>query len=97
PSLADLLFIATLAACLAAGSRMVSADGDPARHVTVGGHILDSRSIPHTDVFSYTMAGQPFVPYEWLAEVWSALSYRLAGPAGLALLHAAVIALTFGV
>ena len=47
------------------------------------------------DVFSFTMLGQPFVPYEWLAELASAASYRALGLAGPLLLHGAVIALTF--
>ncbi len=97
PSLGDLVFLAVLAAALGGGSRMLSADGDPGRHLTVGKHIVESRSIPDRDIFSHTMAGQPFVPYEWLSEVLSALSYQAAGPAGPVLLHGALIAATFAV
>jgi hypothetical protein len=74
---------------------MLSADGDAARHLTVGSYILDTGGIPREDVFSYTMSGAPFVPYEWLAEVASALSYRWAGLAGPVALHGIVIGLTF--
>ncbi|MGH2350621.1 MAG: hypothetical protein ACRDJN_03285, partial [Chloroflexota bacterium] len=97
PSLADLLLLGCVLVALWGGSVMLSADGDPARHLTVGEHILASGAIPHADVFSHTMAGQPFVPYEWLAEVASALSYRLAGLAGPVLLHGMAIGLSFAV
>lgn len=76
---------------------MLSADGDPGRHLVVGEYILASRSILDQDVFSHTMAGQRFVPYEWLAEVASALTYRWAGPAGPAILHGTAIGLALAV
>src|SRR5262249_28568140 len=97
PSFADLIFLVCLLGALRSGATMLSADGDPARHLAVGEHILATRSIPRQDLFSYTMAGRPFVPYEWLAEAASAASYRLAGLAGPVILHAGVIAMTFAV
>jgi len=95
PSLADVLFLAILLITLRSGSRMLSGDGDAARHLVVGEQILRHGAIPRVDLFSHTMAGAPFVPYEWLAEVSSALAYRLAGLAGTVLLHGAAIAATF--
>src|SRR5688572_27396197 len=74
---------------------MISSDGDPGRHLAVGGHILHSGAIPREDLFSHTMAGTAFVPYEWLAEVASALSYHWMGWAGPVLLHGAAIGLSF--
>lgn len=61
-------------------------DGDVGRHVRVGRHILDTGTIPRVDLFSHTMAGRPFVPYEWLSEVAFAVADRLAGLAGVAAL-----------
>ncbi len=94
PSLADVLFLATLLITLRGGSRMISGDGDAARHLVVGEQILRHGAIPRVDLFSHTMAGAPFVPYEWLAEVSSALAFHLAGLAGTVLLHGAAIAAT---
>ena len=74
---------------------MISADGKAARHLTVGEYILATRSVPGQDLFADAMAGTPFVPYEWLAEVASAASYRLAGLAGPVLLHGTAIGVTF--
>jgi hypothetical protein len=96
PSGADGAFLACLLGLLAGGSARLSEDGDAARHLTVGELILRS-GIPGHDVFSHTMAGRPFVPYEWLAEVASAAAYRVAGLGGTLLLHGAVVALAFAV
>jgi hypothetical protein len=95
PSLTDMIFVLCLAAVARAGAYFVSADGDAARHLTVGENMLSTGRLLREDVFSFTMFGQPFVAYEWLAEVASAASYRVLGLAGPVLLHGAIIALTF--
>ena len=69
-------------------------DGDVSWHIATGQWILDHRAIPHADPFSFTWAGQPWVPIEWLAEVIMATAYRVAGYSGIAALAtAALIAL----
>ena len=69
-------------------------DGDVSWHIATGQWILDHRAIPHTDPFSFTWAGKPWVPIEWLAEVLFAGAYTLAGYGGVAaLVTAALIAL----
>jgi hypothetical protein len=97
PSGADVAFITCLLGLLSGGSARLSEDGDAARHLTVGELILRSGRIPDRDVFSHTMSGKPFVPYEWLAEVASAVAYRGAGLGGTLLLHGTVVAVTFAV
>jgi hypothetical protein len=95
PAVGDFVLICCLVVAVLAGRVMISADGDPSRHQVVGEMILRTGAIPRVDVFSHTMAGEPFVPYEWLAEVASAAAYRVAGWAGPVLLHGAAIGLTF--
>ena len=95
PSFPDVFFVACLALALVTGSRMVNGDGDPARHLTVGGYILSSGHVPTDNVFSYTRAGEPLLPYEWLARVAAAASHRLAGLGGVVLLHGLAIGLAF--
>jgi hypothetical protein len=69
-------------------------DGDVSWHIATGQWILDHWAIPHTDPFSFTWFGKPWVPIEWLAEVIYALAYRVAGYAGVAaLVTAALMAL----
>ncbi|HEY8216643.1 MAG TPA: hypothetical protein VIH82_05885 [Acidimicrobiia bacterium] len=48
-------------------------------HLRTGGLILD-HGIPHSDVFSYTASGHPWVAQSWLAEVLYAGLDRAAGP-----------------
>jgi hypothetical protein len=95
PSLADLTFVGVFLLVLWLGQFVISRDGDLGWHIATGQIILDTGSIPTQDLFSYTMRGQPFVPHEWLAEVIFALSYRLAGFDGVALVVAGVIGATF--
>jgi hypothetical protein len=66
-------------------------DGDVSWHLAAGQWILDHRTLPHTDPFSFTWAGQPWVPFEWLSEALLAGSYRLAGYSGVAALATAAI------
>lgn len=97
PSLSAVIFLFCLAFYLAGAPEILSADGDAARHRLTGEYILATGAVPTTDVFSHTMAGQPFVAKEWLAEVLSALAYRGLGWGGVLLLHATVVGVAFGV
>ena len=75
-------------------SQTIFNDGDVSWHIATGQWILDHRTIPHTDPFSFTWFGKPWVPIEWLAEVIYAAAYRLAGYGGVAaLVTAALMAL----
>lgn len=48
-------------------------------HLRTGQLILEEGRIPHTDPFSYTAEGRPWVTHEWLAEVLFHLLHRLGG------------------
>jgi hypothetical protein len=91
--------IATLVAVLLIPAALGSSatifnDGDVSWHIATGQWILDHRAIPRTDPFSFTWAGKPWVPIEWLAEVIMAAAYRLGGYSGIAaLVTAALMAL----
>src|SRR4051812_39210433 len=81
---------------LFAGNRLL-ADPDTLWQVTVGQWIIDHRAVPETDVYSFTMRGQPWISTQWLAQVAYAKSYAIAGWSGPVVLAAAVIAATFAV
>src|SRR2546428_12608940 len=68
-------------------------DADAGTHVATGLWILEHRHIPVTDPFSGTRAGAEWFAHEWLADVASALAYRVAGCAGLLAASAIVISL----
>ncbi|MEM5389021.1 hypothetical protein VSR68_36530 [Paraburkholderia phymatum] len=73
----------------------VLGDGDTYWHIGAGTWILQHRAIPHTDPFSYTFAGAPWVAHEWLSEVLMALAYKAGGWNAIVALYGAASALTF--
>src|SRR4051794_36894953 len=54
-------------------------DPDTLWHIAVGRWILDHRDVPHTDLFSSTKFGEPWIAKEWLSQVLYALAYRVGG------------------
>ncbi len=94
PGPADILFVLMLAALpLARGWQAINTDGDLGRHLRVGRELL-ADGLFFTDRFSWTMQGQPFVPYEWLSEILFELSHRWAGFWGVLVLCGLVVGAT---
>ncbi len=96
PSVSDIVFT-VLFLTLAFGSlapRLLG-DADTGWHIVNGERILETRSVPHTDPFSYTLAGQPWYAWEWLYDVLAGELHRRAGMNGVVLLSALLIALAF--
>src|SRR5690242_8312977 len=85
PSLSDCLFLAILLWVFAAGSgwSVLLADGDTGWHIRTGEYILDTRSVPVHDLFSFSKAGQPWFAWEWLSDVIFALLHRAWGLKGV--------------
>ena len=54
---------------VSAGSRILD-DPDTYSHVAVGQWIIEHAAVPHHDVFSFSMRGMPWVPDEWLSEIF---------------------------
>jgi hypothetical protein len=55
-------------------------------HLATGRLILDNGSVPTSDPYTYTAAGEPWVVQSWLASVLYAGAERLAGPDGVRVL-----------
>jgi hypothetical protein len=87
----QLLFIGLVLAfpCGIGTTGWIFRDGDTSWHVATGQWILQGGRIPNADPFSFTAAGHPWVPMEWLADILFAFAFNLAGFAGLAILVAA--------
>jgi hypothetical protein len=79
---------------LLGGNRLLI-DPDTMWQITVGQWILDHRAVPETDVFSFTMRGQPWISTQWLAQVLLAKTHAAFGWSGPVVLSAAAIAATF--
>ena len=60
-------------------------------HLKAGEIIVTTRSIPKTDLFSFTAAGHPFILQNWLAEVVYYATYRIGGLALLVALNSMLL------
>jgi hypothetical protein len=79
---------------LVAGNTLLN-DPDTLWQVALGQWILDHHAVPHQDVYSFTMRGEPWISTQWLAQVLYAKAYAWAGWAGPVVLAAAAIAATY--
>jgi hypothetical protein len=77
-----------------AGDKLL-VDPDTQWQITVGQWILDHRAVPESDVFSFTMRGQPWISTQWLAQVAYAKIHAWFGWTGPVVLAAAASAATF--
>jgi hypothetical protein len=64
-------------------------------HLRTGQYMVETKSIPHEDIFSYTLPGQPWITHEWLAEIFLYAIYVLSGEGGLILIFAGIITAAF--
>lgn len=69
-----------------ADGRLFHVDPDLWWHIKVGETILATHHWPTTDVYSFTVAGQPWLAYEWLGEVLLGAVSHVGGVLGLDLL-----------
>lgn len=83
------------AVMLIAGDRLLR-DPDTYWQITVGNWIIDHRAVPHTDIYSWTMQGAPWISTQWLAQVLFALAHRAIGWGGPVVLAALAVASAFG-
>lgn len=96
PTTADAVFAGILCIVVFFNMRpLFFYDGDPGWHIRAGEHMLTTRSVPRHDLFSYTKPGEPWVAYEWGAEVLITLAHRLAGLHGPALMTALLMAVCY--
>jgi MFS family permease len=81
---------------IAALSFVRRTDPDYWWHLRAGRDILATGSLPRVDLYSHTMAGQPWVAHSWLWEVVLALVADTAGYAGVSALLAGLLLASFG-
>ncbi len=89
------LFTAILFIALFVMATREIADPDFWWHLRAGQFIVETRAIPHADIFSHTNAGRPWVMHEWLAEVFLYALFALGSFPALMLAFAAIITLAF--
>lgn len=66
-------------------------------HMAVGREILATGQIPMVDIYSYTMAGQPYLSYQmfWLMDVWLYWWYSLGGAELILFIQSLIITSTY--
>jgi hypothetical protein len=70
------------------------ADPDVWWHLRTGQLIIQNHQVFHSDPYSFTRAGQPWINHEWLSEVAMYGVYGLAGWEGLIVGFAAIVAVS---
>lgn len=85
-----LFFLVLLLVLFILATREVT-DPDFWWHLRAGQYIFETRSIPHTDIFSFTFNGREWVTHEWLSEVLIYLLFRVAGWGGLVTAFALIV------
>ena len=89
------VFLAVLFLGLLAMTARNVIDPDVWWHLKTGEFIAQHKSVPRTDPFSYTRAGQPWVAHEWLTELGMYELQLRAGFGSLIVLFAAITAIAF--
>ncbi len=87
--------------CLAIGFQPLPFDPDLWFHLAGGQAVLDNLAVPDADPFSFTRAGESWIPHSWLFDAFLALGWNVWGPrmleAGAAAAFAACFLLSFAI
>ncbi|MFZ5800206.1 MAG: tetratricopeptide repeat protein [Candidatus Omnitrophota bacterium] len=86
--------ILMLFALLIAQANLEVKDLDLWLHLRTGQYIVETRTIPQQDIYSFTLAGKDWVNHEWLFQVLAYLSYHFGGADGLIRMQVAVVIIT---
>lgn len=95
PSIADVFFMSVLLyLALPEGKGDLLGDGDTGYHIRAGEYILNTLSIPKSDLFSFITPTLPWTAHEWLAEVVMALLHQWNGLTAVVIFFALLMAIS---
>src|SRR6266404_2635046 len=89
-----LLVIVFMAVIFALAAQPIT-DPDFWWHLKTGQYIVETSSIPHTDIFSTLRFGSEWVTHEWLSEVFIYSVFRRLGYGGLIVIFSILITASF--
>ena len=89
-----LLVVVFMLIIFASAARPVK-DPDFYWHLKTGQYLVETRTIPTVDMFSWSKFGSEWVTHEWLSEVIMYSVFRGLGYGGLILLFSAIITVSF--
>lgn len=72
-------------------SLQVISDTDFGWHMRTGEYIVSTKTIPKTDIFSFSNPGYPYVYHSWASEVLMYLSYKTLGAVGATIFYATIL------
>jgi hypothetical protein len=96
PSIGQFLFLVVFLVLMfsPAGKNML-ADADTGYHIRAGDYILENRTVPKHDIFSFHSPPLPWTAHEWLSEVVMAALHRIAGLTGVVIFFALLISISY--
>jgi hypothetical protein len=96
PSIGQFLFlIVFLVLVLSHAGKPMLGDADTGYHIRAGDYILETRTVPKHDIFSYRSPPLPWTAHEWLSEVVMAVFHRVSGLTGVVVFFSLLISLTY--
>jgi hypothetical protein len=73
----------------------INGEDDIYWHIETGKYILENKTVPSSDVFSFATYGEKWIPFEWLWDVSAYLIFSSAGFPGLYVLTIIIVLLIF--
>lgn len=70
------------------------ADTDFGWHLATGEYIFQNKTVPKTDLFSFSLPQFPYVYYSWAGELFLYTSQRILGPLGPSVFFALILTLS---
>jgi hypothetical protein len=96
PSIGQFLFLVVfLVLSFSPAGKNMLADADTGYHIRAGDYILENRTVPKHDIFSYHSPPLPWTAHEWLSEVVMAVLHRISGLTGVVVFFSFLISLTY--
>lgn len=93
PSIGDVFFISVLLFLASHGDKgNLLGDGDTGYHIIAGKYILNTFSVPNSDLFSFITPPLPWTAHEWLAEAIMAILHKVGGLTAVVIFFAFLIA-----
>jgi len=89
------LFAGILFFGLLAMTARSATDPDLWWHLRTGQLIVETHHVPHTDTFSFTRGGSPWISHEWLSEIVLYELWSHAGPGALIIFSSVIITAGF--
>ena len=72
-------------------------DPDTGWHIATGRYIVEQKSIPQTDPFSFSLPNHPYIAHSWGIDIIMYEVDKLAGPVGLSILFALLTTAFFAI